>query len=162
MLVIKLKQRGDTIVEVLICLLILGTALGFSYRLASLSTQATRRAQERSEALVFTQSKLEEFKSAYTKPGAKAIYDGLSSSDRFCSDLSLASPYKQDINPATQLYNTTNHPARCASTTTVKYMTAISVSGTTDDDRVFTIETRWPRFGLGADEVLTLTYRPVL
>ena len=162
MLVTRLNCQGDTIVEVLMCLVVLGSALGVSYSVAGQSTQSTRRAQERSQALVYTQSKLEEFKAAYSSSaGSKALYDSRTASERFCSDLSLsgASPtYYWKYIPTTDLYSA-SHPNNCQSSTGITYMTAIQRDITTSP-ATFVITTRWARLGSGNQETLSLRYRP--
>ncbi len=56
---VRLKQHGDTIVEVMIVLAVLGLALGISYRTATRSLLAVREAQENSEATQLLQSQVE-------------------------------------------------------------------------------------------------------
>ena len=58
-----LKQKGETIVEVLIAIAILALVLSASYALARRSSQGVRQAQERSEALKFAEEQLELLKS---------------------------------------------------------------------------------------------------
>lgn len=58
--VIKIKNsRGDTLIEVLLAISIVGLILVASYALANRSTQAIRQAQERSEALKNAESQVE-------------------------------------------------------------------------------------------------------
>jgi len=54
-----LRQSGDTIVEVLIVLAILGLALSISYATANKGLQQSRNAQEHSEALALVNSQVE-------------------------------------------------------------------------------------------------------
>jgi len=55
----KLDARGDTIVEVMIVLAILGFAIGLAYATANKSLLATRAAEESSEATVLIQTQAE-------------------------------------------------------------------------------------------------------
>lgn len=55
----KLAERGDTIVEVLVCLAIIGSTLTISYGLARRSLQQVRDAQERQEMTTISQGELE-------------------------------------------------------------------------------------------------------
>lgn len=59
---IKINQRGDTIIEVLIAVAVIGFILSASYAVANRSTQGVRKAQERSEALKFSEAQLEKLK----------------------------------------------------------------------------------------------------
>jgi Tfp pilus assembly protein PilV len=55
----RLNNRGDTIVEVMISLAVLGMVIGVSYGTATRSLRGMRMAQERSEALKLAESKVE-------------------------------------------------------------------------------------------------------
>ncbi len=55
----KLGSQGDTIVEVLVVLAVLGLALSISYATASRSLKNTRQAQESAEASALAQSQIE-------------------------------------------------------------------------------------------------------
>jgi prepilin-type N-terminal cleavage/methylation domain-containing protein len=57
-----LLQRGDTIVEVMIVLAVLGSAISIAYATASKSLINTRQAQEASQATVLAQSQLEKLR----------------------------------------------------------------------------------------------------
>ena len=57
-----LNQVGDTIVEVLIALVVVGLAIGLGYGVASRSLKTTRSAQERVEALKVVESQVERLK----------------------------------------------------------------------------------------------------
>lgn len=70
-MLVKLNNRGDTIVEVLIVLAVLGLAIGISYATANRSLLNARQAQESSEASVLLQSQLEALRvQAPTQPAA--------------------------------------------------------------------------------------------
>lgn len=53
------SERGDTIVEVLLCLAILGLALSISYATANRALLIARNAEEHSEALQYLNSQVE-------------------------------------------------------------------------------------------------------
>src|SRR5437868_4001892 len=55
-------HRGDTIVEVLVVLAVLGLAIGISFATANRSLLATRAAQENSQATSYLQSQVEELR----------------------------------------------------------------------------------------------------
>lgn len=61
------KQRGDTIIEVLFSVVIIGLALGAAFTLANRSLNIGRAAQERTEALKIAESRIELLKIAYSQ-----------------------------------------------------------------------------------------------
>lgn len=77
----QVRQRGDTIIEVLIAMTVIGLVLGSSFAIANRATLTGRAAQERTEALKFAESQLELLK-VYAKDGT--FNGGLFSS--FCID----------------------------------------------------------------------------
>lgn len=76
-----LKQSGDTIIEVLIAMTVIGMVLGASFAIANRATLTGRAAQERTEALKLAESQLELLK-VYAKD--PSFNGGLFSS--FCID----------------------------------------------------------------------------
>jgi prepilin-type N-terminal cleavage/methylation domain-containing protein len=67
----KDRQRGDTLVEVLIAIAVISLVLAGAYVTTNRSLQATRAAQERGHALKLAESQLEQLKSiAVTDPDA--------------------------------------------------------------------------------------------
>lgn len=62
-LIPKLNRRGDTIVEVMVVLAILGLALGISYSTANRSLLDTRGAEENSQATALLQGQVEDLRS---------------------------------------------------------------------------------------------------
>jgi prepilin-type N-terminal cleavage/methylation domain-containing protein len=63
MFVNSLRQRGDTLVEVLIAIAVVSLVLGGAYVTTNRSLQATRSAQERAIALKLAESQIEQIKS---------------------------------------------------------------------------------------------------
>lgn len=68
----KLQQAGDTIVEVIIVLAVLGTAISIAYSTASRSLQATRQAEENSQATQLVQSQIESLRSYSALPASNS------------------------------------------------------------------------------------------
>jgi type II secretory pathway pseudopilin PulG len=62
---IKQSQIGDTIIEVLLSMSVIGLVLGAAFGIANRSVSLGQEAQERSEALKIAESQLEIFKSEY-------------------------------------------------------------------------------------------------
>lgn len=61
------KQAGDTIIEVLLAMTVIGMVLGASFGIANRSTNLGQDAQERTEALKLAESQIELFKVAYNQ-----------------------------------------------------------------------------------------------
>ncbi len=94
---LKLRDaRGDTIVEVLIVLAVLGLAIGVSYATANSSLQTTRAAQEDSQATELLQSQLEAMRSLASTDAANIFQSGsafcINSAFTTVVDTSLVSP----------------------------------------------------------------------
>jgi len=72
MLNILKNQKGDTIVEVMIVLAILGSALGISYATVNQSLLDTRQAQEAAQAAQIVQTQVEELRTMTDNPATIA------------------------------------------------------------------------------------------
>ncbi|HEX5743864.1 MAG TPA: prepilin-type N-terminal cleavage/methylation domain-containing protein [Candidatus Saccharimonadales bacterium] len=101
-----LDNRGDTIIEVMIVLAVLGMALGISYATANRSLSDARQAQENSQATALLQAQAESLRSMAGNPSSSP--DNIYRAGSFCvgddghvttSNCSLgeASRYKVDI-----------------------------------------------------------------
>ncbi len=69
----KLNNAGETIIEVLLCLSILGLILGVAYATTSRNLQATRDSQERLQALQYAESITESIRAYAIKDQSSAI-----------------------------------------------------------------------------------------
>jgi prepilin-type N-terminal cleavage/methylation domain-containing protein len=69
----NLRERGDTIIEVMIVLAVLGLALGIAYATANRSLLNARQAQENSQATALVQSQVEALR-ALSKDTTQNIY----------------------------------------------------------------------------------------
>lgn len=70
---IKLDKRGDTIIEVMLALAVLGAIIGGGYSVATRSLNGVRISQERGEATKLAEGQLEALKATFS--GAKNITD---------------------------------------------------------------------------------------
>lgn len=61
-------EKGDTIVEVLICILIVSVVLGGAYTTTRQSSNGVRNSQEHAEALKLVQSQVEQLRTGATVP----------------------------------------------------------------------------------------------
>jgi len=78
---INRRQAGDTIVEVLVALLVVGIALVAAYGISSRSLRASRSAQERGEALKLVEGQVEKLKGIAVSDNTQGIFDG---GETFC------------------------------------------------------------------------------
>ncbi|HVS58315.1 MAG TPA: hypothetical protein VHD60_01100 [Candidatus Saccharimonadales bacterium] len=135
---------GDTIVEVMIALAVLGGALGVSYGIANRSLLQSRDAQERTSAVKLLQAQLEQLRSSGSISGTSVF----STSGKFCF-------YTDSSSGATGIVswpNATTAPAKCQ-----QGFYAYSLTRGADD--TFSAVVQWDNvFGSGKDTA-TLLYR---
>lgn len=100
---LRTHQRGDTIVEVMIVLAVLGSAIAIGYQTANRSLKSTRAAQENAYATSLLDSQVEEIRAL--TPGVVDIYqDHL----RFCVDTKPAVSVAHRFGTAAYDANCTN------------------------------------------------------
>ncbi len=144
----RFRQRGDTIIEVLIALAILGLIIGVAYASANRSLRAAQRSQERGEALKVAETQLEFVKNL--APTNDAVF----TDDWFCiaKDPVTAQPGLVPLtdDPATVLADDdfSGYPADCQFPD--RYHAGLRYD---DTDDVFELVVRWDRLGGGKDEV---------
>ncbi len=158
----RLKQRGDTIVEVLIAIVVVSSVLIGAFVSAQRSTNITRQSEERAEALKVAESQVEQLrKAALSNQGS--LFDPLAS-NQFCVDITgsrfaLGAAFPASVSAD----NFSVYPANCQiSYGGITYYVAVIRSGVTgapSDIPVFVVHTRWDRAGGGGNEELTLAYR---
>jgi prepilin-type N-terminal cleavage/methylation domain-containing protein len=85
---INRNQAGDTLVEVMLAIAVIGMVIGASYATASRALRTGRFAQEQTEALKLAESQVEQLKylaSTSVLPGsANDIFNGAAGQNRFC------------------------------------------------------------------------------
>jgi len=140
-----LVERGDTIVEVMVVLAVLGLAVGISFATANSNLLAVRGAQENSQATALVQSQIEELRYLSTNTSNNRNYIFIPSP--FCIDSS------NDVitfGPGLPT-NLNSYPPKCVSS--FYHLEIVYASGT------FTVSAYWNDVqGLGTDSV-TLVYR---
>jgi type II secretory pathway pseudopilin PulG len=152
-------ERGDTIVEVLVSLAILSSALAISYATASRSLLQTRQAQEHSEALKIAENQMENLRqlAGSTDPTKDIFITG----NGFCIDSTAA--VIQFKPPATgttftppasaSADNTARYPAQCKSGF---YYFGVAYNAATG---VFTVSVRWDGVTKQGLDQVQLTYK---
>jgi prepilin-type N-terminal cleavage/methylation domain-containing protein len=158
-----LTQRGDTIIEVMVVLAILGLALSISYATADRSLLNARQAQESSIATELAQSQIESLIPLANDPSSSANYLYIQSTTNPTTSFCISST--GNVVPFSGIYKEPNasdvgftgYPASCISANAL-YHTAINYNPTAAPDD-FQVTVFWNDVeGQGQDSV-TLDYR---
>ncbi len=138
----KLGSRGDTIVEVLIAVAVVGVVLTGAYASARSSLNAVRASQERAEALKIAEGQLEMLK-YYAAANPSAVYP-----PSFCVYVSGATV--ATITSADITHCKNQGPG-----------TRYNIAITKDAANLFTLSTTWPQINGGTGQ-LSIAYRPTI
>jgi Tfp pilus assembly protein PilE len=168
----KIGESGDTIIEVMISVAVVGLVLGVSYGTASKSLKMGQEAQERGEALKIAESNLEELKYISQQPYAASTIFAQPAGQGFCiasvtsaaATLSTISGYNTNLASdnfasyvAPPSTNCRFDSSGAINTTYSRYNVAITYEGavaavpTTKD--TFTITVRWDSLNGQREEV---------
>lgn len=131
------SKAGDTIVEVLIAMLVVGTVLGASYTAANRYYRNVRQAQEYSNAIKIAEGQLEQIK-GYLSVSDSAPITGVSP---FC--------FNQGIK--------TNIDTEC--TIDTLYKANIARTNPATNEYIYTVTVTWNNINGGSDSVVSLVYR---
>ncbi len=141
------RQRGDTIIEVLIAMSVVGLVLASSFAITNRATLTGRAAQERTEALKLAESQLE-----LLKVYGKDVAFNNSSFSSFCIDQSAASAATAAVD--------SNDTAKCKGVNGqgavgIYSITITQMSGT------YEVKITWQEINSGSsvDATLVLYYR---
>lgn len=148
----RLNHAGDTIVEVLVVLAVLGLAIGISFATANRSLLATRAAQENSQATGYLQAQIEELR--YLAPSASGQNIFLQN-EFFCINTTsntVVTGFSGGFSQ-TALTNFSNYPNTCVRSF---YHIAIAYSTTGD---TFTLTAYWNDVQGQGQDTATLSYR---
>jgi type II secretory pathway pseudopilin PulG len=149
----KLKERGDTIVEVLIAMTVASSVLGVTYATMNRNIITARANQERTEADKLIQGQLESLKNL----SLPATVDTIVDADHFCingsSIVSLAAtvPNANVESDDLSLYQT------CVSTNGL-YHYVIVHDGPVGSNQ-YKLYVRWDRLGGGPRNQIVMVYR---
>lgn len=148
------KQAGDTIIEVLIAVMVVGLAITISYAIANRSLRISRRAQERSEATKLAAGQIEQLKALAQSDNNKGIFDN---NGVFCitdSGDPTAPGAFASYGTAIKSTDTTlqGYPPEC-----VKGVYHLAIQETADNQ--FDVVTRWISYGSDKVEQVRMTYR---
>jgi type II secretory pathway pseudopilin PulG len=151
------KQTGDTLVEVMLALAIMGAIIGGAYASASQSLRIARQAQERSEATKMSETQIERLKALaprFNTPNPATPDDlNVFRTGTFCITTDQRPmPWPSGTpGPNVETDDFTLYPNECIQD---RYHIAINFDETAND--LFTIRIRWDRIGGGRDEVRVL------
>lgn len=120
-----IKRRGDTIIEVLMSIAIIGLVLTASFNMVSKSTNVSTTTQERTEALKYSESQIEQMKSM-----SGAAREGLLAQiTSFCLDAGV-------------VFSSTNSICQKS------FFSIVVTPGTAaDSSKFFTVKTSWTPIG---------------
>jgi type II secretory pathway pseudopilin PulG len=152
----KLGYRGDTIVEVMIVLAVLGLAISISYATANKSLQAVRSAQESAKAHQLLQSQTELLRAlsvtGNTNPAKNVFIPG-----PFCVDV------RDPINvpPTVKLITITNNTKDASDPCYYDELYSINVTyvDTVNNPSTFYLKAVWPDVNGKDTDGASLTYR---
>ncbi len=146
MIRLRSNNKGDTIVEVLISLAVLGMVIGGAYSIVNAALRNSRQAQERAEATKLAESQVETI---------KAGVDGISDGSPFC--LVGSNPpvtWLASVPPADYgVDDFAGYPEACKGRNSGFHNVFIVKQGST-----YTVNVRWERIG-GGREQLQMVYR---
>jgi len=145
----NLQQRGDTIVEVLIVVIVIATVIGSAYSIAVKSLQSTQRTQERSYALKLAETQLERLKAASTGANAASV---LAVTQSFCLDATLTKtlntigsslPSLNNDDFSRYNANCISYPSGSSDCASYCYYTSLLQTAGGSFDKSYTASVRW-------------------
>lgn len=155
---INLNKAGDTIVEVLIGLAVLGSVLTAGYSISTRSLNGIRVSQERGEALKIAEEQLEKIRYNLARPDV-TVNDFLPIAPNNYTCYKTLNPTSIQLADIKDL----NSYSECKFINL--YHVAIetkTVSTGTFDELTFNVNVHWDRIGGGQMQELTLVYKAVL
>lgn len=151
---LKLKQRGDTIVEVMIVLAVLGLAISICYATANRSLLNTRQAQENAEATELLRGQIEALRtvacSLATDPSCHRPAAIITIGQSFCLEIKPDGTYQTKVIPAPDNGTLCNKGS-------VPYHMYIKLTDASSG--TYTATAIWDSIQGGGKDTVTLTYR---
>lgn len=145
------RELGDTIVEVIVAIAILGLSIGGAYALANRAFHTAQNTDERVEALALAQGQAEFLRDLGLKDQINILPAQFLAGDAFCfkdddgNAVAADDEYCDNYGPSDSIYDV-----------------SINYCGTAgcSPPNVFNIKVNWDRAGGGEVNSLTLYYRP--
>jgi type II secretory pathway pseudopilin PulG len=167
---LKIGLRGDTIVEVIVCIALLGTVMAVAYTSSTHSLQVGTDAGSRNRGLGFAQQQIEQIKYAEQSGDIAGIQTQANPGDHFCID-----PIDYPISKTVVKVSSTNYCTICTKSdgTVDKYIDPTKPPGTCpsgddsiysiymsyDGNNVFTVNAQWVAPNGSGFDNLTLYYK---
>lgn len=150
-----IKERGDTIVEVLIAISVVSLILGGAYVTTNRSLIATRSAEERGNALKLAESQVEQLKGLANGDNADLIF-GAGTPMPFCIPISTGVPVLAKT--AGGVATTECKLNASGAPTSVQPVYAVSIQRASDGN-TFTVTNDWTDASGRINDSLRLIYR---
>lgn len=155
----QLTQRGDTIVEVLIAIILVGIILGGAFVTVNKSLQSERTAEERSEALELAQGQIESLLGSNLPSTAFCTIGGTVYAEASISTLATAANYSNYTGPAANcIVNNAGQSAPPANQEPAYYH--VSVIPNLPSVGIYSAQVYWDRIGGGSQNSVRLLYEP--
>lgn len=146
------RQRGDTLVEVLVAITIVATIIGGAYVVSNHSLQSNRSSQERSNALKVGEAQLEQLKSLIAQDPDK-VFDAAVPT-RFCLASDAAGTQVYDFTVPSQKVHCVVDASGAPTTNQPAYTIQITRSGND-----FKLDETWTDVSGRFGDSLQLNYR---
>lgn len=161
-----LSQAGDTIVEVMIVLSVLGLALSISYATANRSLVNTRQAEENAQATRYVQTQIEAIRelakaNTYNCPSRSSTTNVFCQATRFClpSTADSTTPIHHPFcDEGSQSYQIADFYCNNSRPTYAYNLNATPCDSTMTAD-TFVVETTWADAGGDGTDSVTQVYR---
>jgi type II secretory pathway pseudopilin PulG len=146
----KLNKTGDTIIEVLLSLAVLGMVISTAFAIASRSLKRAQQAQERTEATKLVEGQIDRIKylsESNLASDITAFSDITTSTTAMC-----LKPLTQNDQRIIQSYTVGDNCKEGIFNYSISYDASA---------HLFTIKTVWPSLGSNGEENVTMKYRTV-
>ncbi|HEX7963912.1 MAG TPA: type II secretion system protein [Candidatus Saccharimonadales bacterium] len=148
------RERGDTIVEVLVAIVIVASVLGGAYVVSNHSLQSTRGTQERASALKLAEAQIEQLKAQATL--APTTIFGAGVPTQFCLTSDATGTHVWDFTVAAQKVNCVVDSNGSPSASTNKATYTLKIVRTGND---FKLTETWVDISGHFSDSLQLNYR---
>ncbi len=145
----RLNSRGDTIVEVMLAILVVGSVLAGAYLSASASLNTNRASQEHSEALKQVEAQIEQ-----VKANVAAVHGKITSYCFTSAGTVQDNPAIPPASIANDNLSSTYYNAACSRGTDNRYHISITE---TSSSNTYQVQARWYRSG-GSDKDQQVTF----